>query len=193
MISLENAIPKSYQDEIEYLLYSRDFPWMMVHEKFKDNSCSLGFSHLALDDGPIMQKGSTASPFCGLLVPIAFKMSEMLGKNIDKILRIRVGLLTPSTSTTQCLDVVNYSDAGDDPHIDFMIPHYTGLYYVSNSDGDTVIYNEKVSSQTYTELARSTPKKGKIFLFDGEHYHSSSKPTNGYARIVITINFTTEE
>jgi hypothetical protein len=94
------------------------------------------------------------------------------------------------------LDVSNHN-----PHVDFYEPHLVGLYYVNDSDGDTVVFNEtcdKVGleqSVTYanqgkfTELARIAPKKGRMVFFDGTHYHASMHPRSHPQRIVVTFNF----
>ena len=192
-ITKSNAIPSIYQDELEDFMFSRKFPWSIVHESLNNNTqFSAGFSHLALNDGPVNPKGFTATPIASSLVPISYIMGDILGKSIKKLLRIRVGLLLPTTNVSN-MPRLNFTLGGDDAHVDFMMPHYTGLYYVNDSDGDTIVYNEKQQSTEYTELTRSSPEKGKIFIFDGEHYHASSKPINSYARIVLTYNFTVDE
>jgi len=191
---LENAIPKSYQDDVEELLYSMEFPWFANHEYFANSDkYSLGFTHLACNDGPDRPKGSTASPFLNRLLPIWYTMEDMLGQELQKLMRLRCGLLVPSENSKTIVGNVDTVDAGDEPHLDFLCPHWTALYYVNDSDGDTIVYNETKNSNEYTELTRSSPKKGKIFIFNGEHYHSSSKPTFGYSRCVLTFNFTTDK
>ena len=50
------------------------------------------------------------------------------------------------------------------------------LYYVLDSDGDTIIYNEKKDSDNYTIKKRVTPKQGKVVLFDGQLYHTAEQP-----------------
>lgn len=194
-ITKQNAIPKIYQDELEDFMFSREFPWSIVHESLDNGTqFSAGFSHLAINDGPINPKGTTATPVVSRLLPISYVMGEILGKSVKKILRIRAGLLLPSNNVTRDrTPEVSFTLGGDDAHVDFMMPHYTGLYYVNDSDGDTIVYNEKQQSTEYTEMTRSSPEKGKIFIFDGEHFHASSKPTNSYARIVLTYNFTVNE
>ena len=56
------------------------------------------------------------------------------------------------------------------------------IYYVNNSDGDTVIYDNK-------KLVRVKPEAGKILMFDGSLYHASSRPTKNKLRKVVNINF----
>ena len=84
------------------------------------------------------------------------------------------------------------------PHVDYYFPHYTLLYYVNDSDGDTIIYNEKVDSvnfgvtpeypDRFSLLDRVSPKQGRAVLFNGMHYHSSSLPKKSENRIAININ-----
>ncbi len=193
-ITVENALPKAYQDEVESLMYSTEFPWFANHEHYNNtNTYSLGFTHLALNDGPDLPKGSTASNHLQLLLPIWYMMGDVLGKDLGKLLRLRCGLLVPSNASDSMVDNAEPVDGGDEPHLDFFCPHWTGLYYVNDSNGDTSVYNETQPSDNYTVLTTSTPKKGKMFIFNGKHYHSSKKPTSGYSRCVLTFNFTTEQ
>ena len=61
------------------------------------------------------------------------------------------------------------SQDADTPHIDLDEghEHTVVLYYVVTSDGDTVIYNERTESDTYTVKQRVTPKQGRVVIFDG--------------------------
>jgi hypothetical protein len=188
MIIKTDSIPLQYQDHILEAVDHRLFPWYSVQEIFQ-GKVRTTFSHLVSNDGPDRPQGSTATEYYNMFLPIAFTMSEMIGKPIKKILRIRVGLILP-TKWIDADPAISYQQSGEDPHLDFFIPHYTGLYYINNSDGDTIIYNEKTKSNSYTEATRVSPKKGKISIFDGECYHSSGTPRKSSHRLVATINFT---
>ena len=77
------------------------------------------------------------------------------------------------------------------PHTDHSWPHYVFLYYINDSDGDTILYNEKFDDNkevVLTEQARVSPKAGRAILFDGLHYHSPLTPTKNY-RAVINLTF----
>ena len=66
------------------------------------------------------------------------------------------------------------------------------VYYVNNSDGETIIYNEKEylnNIDDYTVKERISFKKGRIVFFRGDLFHSSSIPSKKYSkRIVINYN-----
>ena len=81
------------------------------------------------------------------------------------------------------------------PHVDLYYPHIVLLYYVNHSDGDTVIYKERHPGtgnsqfpQTLTEIKRIKPKRGRVVIFDGLYYHSSSNPRKNSYRCVINFD-----
>ena len=82
----------------------------------------------------------------------------------------------------------------DTPHLDRYEPHLVILYYVNDSDGETVIYNYKSKDENdipyfedVKELKRITPKQGRIVVFDGRYWHTAEQPTNNI-RCIININ-----
>ena len=72
------------------------------------------------------------------------------------------------------------SKEDDTTHIDLDEgqEHTVVLYYVVSSDGDTIIYNERTESDTYTEKQRVTPKQGRVVIFDGGLYHTAQQCKN---------------
>lgn len=81
----------------------------------------------------------------------------------------------------------------DYAHIDYPIPGYVILIYVVDSDGDTIMYNEKFGAgvvSDLTERLRITPKAGKAVLFDNYIYHAVENPVNSKFRQIINMNFT---
>ena len=192
IIEIPNAIPKAYQDQVESELGSSRMLWNF-HEEVARSASAFelefpGFSHvayLASDGGP------TISPMSSLLLPILFVFCEKAGIPYQALLRIRVGLFTkaPSGATYH------------NPHVDFVQPHHTAVYYVNDSDGETFVFDQtvgQVSVESSAEYAKDDkftiagcvpPEKGKMMCFDGRHYHASSSPTKANKRIAITYNF----
>jgi hypothetical protein len=104
------------------------------------------------------------------------------GIKVKEILRIKANILNKT-------DKQNHIHP---PHVDMTTPHMVLLYYVNDSDGDTIIFHQKHSSDQDPVLTvnRSiSPKAGSAIMFDGLTYHSSSSPQYTEERIVININF----
>ena len=83
----------------------------------------------------------------------------------------------------------------DVPHIDIAdFKHLVVLYYVTDADGETVIYdnqfkeNEKIPNfEDLKEKQRVMPKQGRVVCFDGYYWHTSQQPSKG-TRCIINYN-----
>ena len=83
------------------------------------------------------------------------------------------------------------------PHIDNQwFNSYSMIYYVNDSDGDTIIFNEmggenlKKRPDKLTIKKRITPKKNRAVLFRGDYFHTSTNPIKSEKRIVLNVNLT---
>jgi hypothetical protein len=101
------------------------------------------------------------------------------GRQLDQLYRIRLGMCTRTPFRVT-----------HDAHVDDARPHHTGLFYVIDSDGDTMIYNERRQSDRYTVRQSVPPVANTWHSFDGAHFHSSQTPTRHDKRIVLTYNYT---
>lgn len=72
----------------------------------------------------------------------------------------------------------------DDIHVDIELPHQVFLYYVNDSDGDTVFFKDDEK----TEIKRVTPKKGRGVFFDGSIKHCSTRPSKSH-RCIFNYDF----
>lgn len=119
--------------------------------------------------------------------PLIKKIHETFPFPVE-IIRIRGGLFT------NC----GFDWGVHVPHVDAFFPHYTVLYYVNDSDGDTFLYNEKAPvvdvgvvpeyPDMFNVAASFAPKMGRALIFNGLTYHSSSPPQLTSHRIAININ-----
>ena len=83
----------------------------------------------------------------------------------------------------------------DVPHIDLAnFKHLVILYYVTDADGETVIYdnqfveNKKIPKfEDLKEKQRVMPKQGRVVCFDGYYWHTSQQPSIG-TRCIINYN-----
>jgi hypothetical protein len=74
-------------------------------------------------------------------------------------------------------------------------PHKTLIYYVNDADGGTIIFNEKhnltlddLNTDQKTINTVDKAKRGRVVIFDGDHYHTGIIPTEKN-KILININF----
>lgn len=88
-------------------------------------------------------------------------------------------------------------DAHQTPHVDFREPHWSMIYYVDNSDGDTFIFDQRAylnceyeEIKTLTLKQRISPKKGRCLIFKGDQFHAGMHPRLHSFRTVINFNFT---
>jgi hypothetical protein len=190
-IELDNFLPTEVQDKIERLLTHPSFPWAFVYDAVGGYTGESGTDGAAGFFHNLIFNSKPRSSDLPSIMPIAHAMEAELA-NVFKVVnynRIRVGLFTRHPD-----------DTPHTPHTDAQKPHWTGVYYVNNCDGDLVLYEETyddiledaAKTKPLTIKKRFTPGKGKMVLFNGKHYHSSSFPTKTPLRIAITFNFEVE-
>ena len=69
--------------------------------------------------------------------------------------------------------------------IDYLFPNTATIFYVNDTDGDTIIYG-----QDRLEIKeRVSPKANRLVIFDGDILHTGSSPTKHKTRILINSNF----
>jgi hypothetical protein len=190
LVQLDDVIPKPYQDQLE--AETSALGWFFHKESARpglDFAASYGgFHHMAFDAASAVP---VVSAINAMLIPLLFVSCEKAGLRFTDLIRVRLGLFPRDGR-----EVPHHN-----PHVDFYEPHLVGLYYVNDSDGDTVVFNqtsEQVTLQQsvalanagqFTELARIAPQKGRMVFFEGKHYHASMHPTKSTHRIVVTFNF----
>lgn len=189
-LEFDEVIPKAYQDQICAETTSDRMAWFFQKESGRRISqvetTYSGFSHMVFHIND-----ASNSPMTALLLPLLFVFCDRANTPFNTLLRIRLGLF-PRTM----IDVPHHN-----PHVDFYQPHHSALYYVDDSDGDTVIFNEtydEVSAEQsvlYTKenkftIAKTTsPRKGRMIGFNGRHYHASMHPMKTSSRIAIAFSY----
>lgn len=184
IVILDDVISKDYQDYLETLLLNNmDMGWCLIRDldSLKDNQLSnnsVGFSIQAISDG--VDHGMLAFIFKSL----GYALAEKLDVNIKSFINARTFLQVPNNLNS----LPTY-------HVDYPKPHKVLLYYVNESDGNTIILKQrypfaynKVSGLTTGEVLQEiTPKKGRVVMFDGAQFHSSTVPTKNL-RCVINLD-----
>ena len=172
ILVIDNFIDKEYQEKIkDNLMGDNYFPWYYLDDVTAayedDNQGRPGLSHVYVEyDGDGNHK--ITSDFHELFLPLLNQACYVLQVPTARIIQGRSFLQFP----------LNLNSSEDDtPHIDLDEGerHVVVLYYVVTSDGDTVIYNQRTESDTYTVKQKVTPKQGRVVIFDGGLYHTAQQ------------------
>ncbi len=185
-IEIFDVVDANYQRQIYDCVTDVKFPWHFLEdttfERSNDPQTSTpSFVNL------IYHPNNETNPYLDFFMPLLNQCLEKTELKLHSLLRMRAGFLL---NTKYVFPSMPYKY--NSPHRDFDQEHYTIVYYVNKSDGDTVVFKELEESEKYNVLHRSTPEQGKMLLFNGWHYHASTCPKMFTKRIALTINFTAE-
>jgi hypothetical protein len=191
IIIIDDVIPRHLQDKLEDLFTSNRLPWVF----FKD---------IAIPPAEIKRLGITK-----LTPGIACYIKQDNPKFVNEQLLKEVKIIADESCKKigkQCKDIFNARSfmhfplaeqlrkEYDNVHVDINYEHLVCLYYVNNTDGDTYIFDKTkkelnhISKDTKLGILKQvSPKKGRVVLFDGRRYHSSSGPTKDI-RCIINFN-----
>jgi len=187
VLVFDDIIDLKYQEKIKKILLSDyqykgyEFPWYFTqdvtsHKDINSQKRSAFYhSYVKSGDDDNNTMGTIDSVFHNLFVPLLDSVCSKIGKQNVTIIKGRSFLQLP----------INFKgEREDSPHIDTSDDHFVMLYYVCDSDGDTIIYNEQEKSDSYTVQKRITPKQGRVVLFDGSYYHTAEQPLNSTRCVV---------
>jgi len=165
---------KILQDKIKNLVTSDYFPWFWNENQIvyttKNNHSYFGFTHVAIRDYEANSE---------LIEPIKELIDEIVKKENIKykaIFRAQFNLLTNTNITDEQLK--------NSIHIDIENSNFlTILYYVINSDGNTILYN----NDKETIISEHSPIEGEYIIFKSNTLHRASLPKINSRRLAINI------
>lgn len=173
----DNFLPTFIFNRVSEMVKKSDFQWNCVPTSYTTDTHS-AFVHNVGNYPP----GEVSE----LSEVVALYICDKYNMDISQLRIIRYGLAHREHQYTI-----------HTPHIDSTEPHYVGLLYLNDSDGDTILYKQKYvnGSNPFRKLEeldvdkRVTPKPNRLVFFDGRIYHSSSTPTNNQLRYALNFNF----
>jgi hypothetical protein len=172
----ENVLSLDHFDRLSNVVTGSDISWYyypMYHNlelQPNPDGSTHGFMHNFFDNDRV------SSDYINLLDPILNRISEHFGCPIIPV-RIKMNM-----TLNVGKQVAHY------PHIDK--PEAVGnnnfktaIYYLNDSDGDTLFFNN-----TNTVVYKQSPKRNTLVVFNGETLHAPQLPLIATRRIVININ-----
>ena len=177
----DDVINFTYQAKIKELLMGEgtfnnlDFPWYFSldisnGESYEDHGGRCAFIHDFANENGIVSK----------FHPFFLKLIQNSCKKINlKKIEIFQGLTIFELPTSK-------KDFIDDP---YNSPKncLSMIYFVSDSDGDVIIYNEKEKCESYTIKKKISPKQGRVIILDGQLYRVDEEP-NEYRRCIVNYD-----
>jgi hypothetical protein len=136
------------------------------------------FVHFLYSDG---EKKSKYLPY---IVPVMEAFEEKTGMKIKQLLRAKFNLLTQRDITEEENNKAIHTDCQPE----FPGKYISMVYYVNDSDGDTVLFDDDLN-----EIERCTPACGSATWFDSKIKHTATVPKHHKNRIVINFMFEIEE
>ena len=175
-------IKKKLADEIEKLLTSDNFGWYYNHTtayEEKKLSDTFQFTHKFYDE--IYNAAS-------YYYQNALELFQSINIKYKKFLRIKANFTVPSLNLGTKHQLI-HRDIENEHITNKKYPTYkqrlsTFLYYVNDSDGDTIFYDDNKK-----EIKKFKPKKGTGLIFKSNILHAGSNPVKYDKRIVINYNF----
>jgi hypothetical protein len=183
---IENFLPKPYHDKLYSVLMGQTFPWFYNHgtaylnddggSKLDSNTLDVKqFTHA-------FYKENQYSNYYNLIHPIIILLEQKFDREFEsRLIRAKANLMIKHSNYPKDFYTI--------PHKDHLGEIESFLYYVNDSDGDTLIFNEKDRESTLTVNSRISPVHGKSVLFDSSYFHSSTPPTEHNERVVLNFVF----
>ena len=184
---IDNFLGKSYYKNMLDLMAGPTFNWwysdnssLRIQKDHPDstNFSEYGFSHKFWDS----EKGPNPSE--SFIQPLLFQILDVT--DCDFIIRARADMVTWSKE-----------DYTHPAHTDFPFPNTASVFYVNETDGDTIFYNVKPDDvpkdKELKEYDRVSPKANRLVIFDGDLLHTGCSPTKHKTRILINSNYIKKE
>ncbi|BCU97221.1 MAG: hypothetical protein CM15mV15_1880 [uncultured marine virus] len=157
-IIVDDLVSETYQEWLISLIKDENLMWHRKDSAIMDANSSdprngfCNFHYMYECD-----KGGNVSPLCNAFVPMALNIMDKIGA--FNLMRMRIN----------CVPAM-FNNVTQLPHIDSYVPDsWNVIYYMDDSDGDTVIYNERtlndydynkyLKEDNFTEKVRVTPKR----------------------------------
>lgn len=188
---VDDIIPLEQQEKIKETLLDETFPWFYVNDATYKSKKSSTNTPILSHYYRLNYKNN--SNFYSLVEDIGDKGAELYGYDYTDVWQVRSFLQFPLNPQWRKSFV-------DKLHIDYDTEHLVVLYYVLDSDGDTIIVNKEFDIEThssnlnytdYEVLHRITPKQGRAVIFNGKYYHTAEQPIDAM-RCIINFNLTNE-
>ena len=194
MIVIDDFIPKSFQDSIEHThIHEMTFTYGPYDDKryFSSSDLPEGYKPTVLFVHSLYENRGQNPPlqsifFDKICNPLLLQFINYFNTN-----QFILGRIKSNYNHQQDFNYINTPHSDVDGESDFI----SALYYVTDSDGDTIFYDyfcaidEKINKNKFFEsnVTRLSPKKGRLVVFKSNQMHASSFPVVSNNRFVVNF------
>lgn len=186
---VDNFLPLLYHKQLQSVLCGPEHPWYFQSNITSEQEGVIGGFGLnawviRYDYPNEIAKGHGASSISEMIMPLCLTIQEFIGaKSIAKV-RCDMTLYNPNVHKHQ-------------PHIDIgNTPHIAAVYYVNDSDGNTVLYKQRSEvddPSTFPKqldvLTEVEPKANRLLVFEGSLIHTGHSPSKNNNRVIINSDY----
>jgi hypothetical protein len=191
----DNFLSPTYFNQLKSKVLSSEFSWsyhdnitVPDREKNKFNTDELwqyGFSHLVVFNEVIHSQ-----EILDLMLGFHSQILDFSG--CEWVIRSRFDMTTFTNGKRKHV-----------PHVDLFVPNITCVFYLTDSDAPTEIYDERISNYeiedyhilypteklyNFNVKKRILPKENRIVMFDGSYFHSGFSSEEYKNRVTVNIN-----
>jgi hypothetical protein len=179
----DDIVSKDLQDSVEKIVFDQFFPWYFVED--------VTYKNVKEIEKKIGKEGAYPGFFHYFFMENKVTNSDF--ETIKKLLFCVKDFSFDSYVVFSCrtflqlpLKHINSNYTHNHKHTDISsnIDAISALYYVNETDGDTVFFGKNPEDNL---TLRVSPKKGRLVLFDSDIYHASTDPSENYRRAIINF------
>jgi hypothetical protein len=186
---IDDFVTPAYQLGIQASILNANFQWAYEPATAYPSSTDIFADSNTQETHQFVSKlfdhrNNISHPQLGFFLPAVLTAQDHL-KTPTTITRVKANLLLQEQSISKELHHT--------AHIDTKVPHWVLIYYVQDSDGDTIIFDQAVGTEfdQLTIKQRVTPKQGRAVIFNGKYFHASSSPVDHKIRTVLNCTLET--
>jgi hypothetical protein len=172
---IDDFLPKEIYQQILTEINGLNFGWFYRDYSSVDNDNISQFVHTFYVDDKVN------SDFFDLVIPIMTMFELKTNYKVKRLHRAKANLLLNTPYKENDLKKAIHQDVTNQSGISL-------LYYVEDSDGDTIVYNETKEKK----VNQVPPKANRAFIFKADQWHNATPPKEHRTRKVINFIFEVE-
>jgi hypothetical protein len=181
-VVIDNFLSPKYFLTIKQFIEDSNFSWFFKKDITHPNDPNINLNSFGFDNWVVQNFESTGS----------------------QISQILTGFFGQLLDTTECsrlsksrIDMTMFSSTKHrhTTHVDLFEPHIASVFYITDSDAETIIYDKQCFSCeqyqnniNFDELKITNtiiPKENRLLFFDGSYLHTGCSPSEYKNRIII--------